>query len=97
MVSQEEVFQKLESQSERLNSLGVKEIGVFGSVARDEAGQESDIDFLVKFKDGEKTYRNYIELEDFLEQLFETEVDLATEKSLKSSIRDQVLREVNYA
>lgn len=97
MISQEKVFQKLDKRSERLNSLGVEEIGVFGFVAREEAGQKSDIDFLVKFKEGEKSYRNHIELKDFLEELFETEVDLATEKSLKNSVRDQVLKEVNYA
>lgn len=92
-----EVFEKLEENSDSIEKFGVKRIGVFGSVARNQADKDSDIDFLVEFKETEKSFRNFTDLKDFLEELFETEVDLATERSLKNSIKERVEKEVTYA
>jgi predicted nucleotidyltransferase len=97
MISKSEIFEVLESEEERLDSYGVERLGVFGSFSREDQTGSSDIDFLVEFSEGEKTYRNYIGLKRFLEEVFGREVDLVTEESLKPSMRDSILGEVEYA
>jgi uncharacterized protein len=55
-------------------SLGVAELSLFGSVARDEAGPESDLDALARFSTG-PTWRGYMELKQQLERLLGVPVD----------------------
>ena len=71
---------------------GARNIRVFGSVARGEAGPESDIDFLVELEPGRSLLDHAALLLD-LEQLLGRKVDVATERSLKERIRVRVLRE----
>ena len=71
---------------------GVHNVRVFGSVARGEAGPESDIDFLVELEPGRSLLDHAALLLD-LEQLLGRKVDVATERSLKERIRVRVLRE----
>ncbi len=73
---------------------GVKKIGVFGSVARGEAKERSDIDVLVEFDSTKKTFDNFMELCFFLEDLFGKKVDLITTSGLDRYIRPYVEREV---
>ena len=65
---------------------------IFGSVARGEADEKSDVDFLVEFKPGVGLISwsgLWLELEDLLGR----KVDVITEKALKSRIKEKVLRE----
>lgn len=73
----------------------VKEIGVFGSYARGEELEESDIDILVEFY--EPVGWEFIDLKEFLEKTLDKEVDLVTVKALKPQLRDKILKEVVYA
>ncbi len=73
---------------------GVTKIGIFGSIARGEGWLESDIDVLVKFASGQTTFRNFMELAFYLEDLFCRRVDLVTEEGLSRHIRPYVEREV---
>ncbi len=76
----------------------VKTIGFFGSYARGEQTQKSDIDILVEFVDGNSVdLFDFIELEDFLTKQIGIKVDLATKKALKPLIKDQILKETVYA
>jgi predicted nucleotidyltransferase len=70
----------------------VKEIGLFGSFARDEERESSDIDILVDLEDG-ATLIDLIRLEDFLEGQLGRKVDVVTKRSLKRELRDNILRE----
>jgi predicted nucleotidyltransferase len=70
----------------------VKSLSLFGSVARDEAGPQSDLDLLVEF-DGHATYDLYIGLKLFLEDLLGCRVDLVMTKALKPRMRPSVERE----
>ncbi len=65
---------------------------VFGSVARGEAGETSDVDFLVEFEPGTSLLRHAAMIAD-LEELLGRRVDVAPEKMLKEQIRDRVLEE----
>ena len=71
---------------------GARNVRVFGSVARGEAGPESDVDFLVELEPGRSLLDHAALLLD-LEQLLGRKVDVATERSLKERIRVRVLRE----
>ena len=76
---------------------GVKKIGIFGSFARSEGKEDSDIDILVEFKKGCKTFDNYMELKFFLEDLFGKKVDLVTIEALRPQLKEDILKEVQYA
>lgn len=73
----------------------VLEIGIFGSVARDEADELSDVDVLVRFR--EPTFDHYMDLKFRLEEELGHRVDLVTHDALKPRLREQVMREVVYA
>lgn len=76
---------------------GVKRIGIFGSFARGEEKEDSDLDVLVVFEEGQKTFDNYMDLKFYLEDLFGREVDLVTEKALRPQLEDIIMKEVVYA
>ena len=67
-------------------------LSVFGSVARDEAREDSDVDILVEFSRPVGLFQ-FIELQQTLEALLGSKVDLGTRRSLKPRIKEQVLQE----
>ena len=67
MLTSEKILQKIEENKEKMRKFGVKRIGLFGSYIKGEQKQKSDIDILVEFKKGMKTFDNYMELKFFLE------------------------------
>lgn len=95
--------QDIRSKLERLKPIlkeqyQVKTIGFFGSYARGEQNQKSDIDILVEFVEGNSVdLFDFIELEDFLSKQLGIKVDLATKNALKPLIKDQILKETIYA
>ena len=70
----------------------ISTLSVFGSVARDEARQDSDVDILVEFSRPVGLFQ-FIELQQRLEALLGSKVDLGTPRSLKPRIKEQVLQE----
>ena len=73
----------------------VKRIGVFGSYARGDEGNTSDVDILVEFH--EPLGWMFIDLKEFLEEILGTDVDLVTVNALKPELSDAILKEVVYA
>lgn len=71
---------------------GAYNVRVFGSVARGEADEKSDIDFLVNMEKGRSLFDLGGLLMD-LEELLGCNVDVVTEKGLRERIRDRVLKE----
>ncbi len=72
---------------------GVKRLGLFGSAARDELRDDSDIDLLVQFE-GMATFDGYFGLKDRLEALLGRQVDLVTEQGLKPRVRRNVQKDL---
>lgn len=71
---------------------GARQVRVFGSVARGEADEKSDVDFLVDMEQG----RSLLDLGGLLmdlQELLGRRVDVVTERGLKARIREQVLEE----
>jgi hypothetical protein len=77
-----------------LNALGVKSIGLFGSFLRNEAQKDSDVDLLVDFHSGKKSFDNFMELAFYLEDLFGRKVEIITPQSLSKHIGPHILKEV---
>ncbi|MGB7413512.1 MAG: nucleotidyltransferase family protein [Thermosynechococcaceae cyanobacterium] len=75
-----------------LKSFSVQSLILFGSVARDEARIDSDVDLLVEF-DRPVGLFTFIRLKRYLEEILERSVDLGTPDSLKSYLQESVLRE----
>jgi hypothetical protein len=65
---------------------GVRDLAIFGSVARGEASEASDVDVLVDFV-GPATFDGYMGLKLFLEDTLGARVDLVTRAALKPRLR----------
>ncbi len=91
----DEALQILKSHKQELAKFDVKSLAIFGSVARDEAGPESDVDILVEFSKT-PSFDGYMELKFFLEDILGRSVDLVTNDALKPRIRPYVEKELLY-
>ena len=89
---QQEALKVLVNHQNTLKDFGVKSLMVFGSVARDEARPDSDVDLLVEF-DRPVGLFMFVRLKRYLEETLESSVDLGTPDSLKPYLREPVLRE----
>lgn len=83
----------LQAHKADLEALGVDALYLFGSVARDEANPQSDVDVLVELS-RPMGYFEFLDIQFALENWLETKVNLGTPESLKPRIRERVLREV---
>lgn len=71
---------------------GAHNIRIFGSAARGDADEASDVDFLVEFGPGTSLFQHAAMIAD-LEELLGRKVDVAPERALKERIRDRILQE----
>ena len=91
-MSGNDVARRIQDNLTQIRELGVVRLALFGSAARGEMTEASDLDVMVVFADGHKTFDNFMELKFFLEDLFlGMTVDLVLESSLKPAIRERVV------
>lgn len=91
-MKREDVLAILAAHKDHLKGLGVKSLDLFGSVARDEARPDSDVDFLVEFSI-EASLFDLFRVQHYLEDLLGCAVDLGTEDALREHLREPVLKE----
>ena len=72
---------------------GVAELAIFGSFARDEAGEDSDLDVLVRFQ-GRSTSKGYFGAQFYIEDLLGREVELVTDKALREELRPYIEKDL---
>lgn len=94
--TKEEIVKVLRSNRSQIQALGVKRLGLFGSFVRGEQSAESDVDILVEFEAGRKTFDHFIQLSFLLEDLFGRGVELLTPEALSPYLGPHILREVEY-
>jgi len=82
----------VQSRQEELRQLGVRSLNLFGSVARDRANSQSDIDILVEL-DESIGFFEFFRIKHYLEDLFQCPVDLGTVDALKEHLREPILEE----
>jgi predicted nucleotidyltransferase len=93
-MKREKIITFLKDHAAEIRGYGVKSLGLFGSVARDEATAKSDVDLLVDFIPEKKSFDNFMDLSFFLEGLFGRKVELVTRQSLSKHIGPHILNEV---
>lgn len=91
--TKQELIDRLVKHHGRIYQLGVSSLSLFGSFVRDEAGPESDVDFIVDFIPGAKTFDRFMELSFLLEDLLGRTVELLTPESLSPYIGSRILKE----
>ena len=90
----EEVLRKLEEHLPEIRErFFIETLGIFGSVSRGEDTPESDVDVLYKFKDGVRIYQKFLELNDYLENLFGRHVDMAAYDWIDPYMKASVLQD----
>lgn len=92
-MDQKQVVKRIQANQARLTELGVASLSLFGSVARGDSTEDSDIDLLVRF-DGCASFDRYMDLKLFLEDLLGRRVDLVTEQALREEIRAHVAQDL---
>jgi predicted nucleotidyltransferase len=95
MPTSREIIEVLGKHRDELRALGVRRLGLFGSAARDEATEASDLDFLVELE--RKTFDNYMDVKELLERLFGRRIDLVVAEAVKPQLKPRILREAIYA
>jgi predicted nucleotidyltransferase len=88
-----EVIERCGAAEPKLRSLGVRRIALFGSVVRASADADSDVDLLVEFEPGQKTFDRFLALSDLLEALLGRRVDIVTTEALSPYIGPHILAE----
>ena len=95
MENRDDVLQHLREQQPTLRRLGVRRLGLFGSIARGEGREDSDLDFVVELE--RSSFDAYMDVKFFLEDLFQRRVDLVIAHTIKPRLRDVILKETVYA
>jgi len=94
-MGKEEILKKILANKEKVRQFKVKKLGLFGSYARGDENQTSDIDILVEFN--QKSFDNYMDLKFFLEELFNSKIDLVITDAIKPRLKPIILKEAVYA
>jgi predicted nucleotidyltransferase len=81
----------------RIRLLGIKRVGIFGSYVRGEQNKDSDIDLLVEFFEGEKTFDRFMEISYFLEKILNHRIELVTPEGMSPYIAPHIFKEIEYA
>lgn len=92
-MKRDEAITVLRAHQAELKAFGVKSLALFGSVARDEASAESDLDLLLEFG-VPGTFDRYVGVKLFLEDLLGCRVDLVMRKALGPRLSSSVEREL---
>jgi predicted nucleotidyltransferase len=91
----EEALAILGAHRDELQAMGLRRVSIFGSVARNEATDESDVDVLVEL-DRPMGLFGFVRLQHKLEVWLGRSVDLATADGLRPAVRESVLREARH-
>jgi len=97
MLNKKQILELMHDKQKEIERYGVKKIGLFGSYLKSRHKRDSDIDILVEFRRGEKTFDNYMDLKFFLEDLFNNDVDLVIKENVRLELKKDILKSVRYA
>jgi len=97
MTSKEYILNTLRISKPELYKFGIKNIGLFGSYARNDQSEKSDIDILIDFDPDMENYDNYMAVYDIFESIFKNEkIEIVTKNGLSPYIGPKILNEVMY-
>ncbi len=93
VLDRDDTVRRLAACEQEVRALGVARLALFGSVLRGEATGESDVDLLVQFAPGTKSYRRFLALSELLEERLGRRVELVTTEALSPFIGPRILAE----
>ena len=94
--TKEQVMERISSHQSALKVFGAARLGLFGSFVRDEQKEGSDVDFVVEFQEGKKTFKNFMRLADYLELLMNRKIDLLTWEGMANFVKLEIEKEIEY-
>lgn len=92
-LTREQAVTRLREAEGRIRALGVRRLALFGSVIRDQARPDSDVDVLVDFAPGQKSFDRLVALAELLEHVLDHRVELVTVEALSPFIGPHILAE----
>ncbi len=90
--TREEVVEVLRSHRRELDEFGVRQLSLFGSVARGDLQPQSDVDVIVQFS--RTTYRRFVGLKSFLESILDRKVDLLTSAAVEGRLKKEIEKDL---
>jgi predicted nucleotidyltransferase len=93
LLTRQEATDRLQAAEREIRALGVRRLALFGSVLRGEARPDSDVDILVEFFPGSKSFDHLLRLSDLLEERLNRKVEVVTTESLSPFIGPRILAE----
>lgn len=93
VTDREQAIERLAACADDVRALGVVRLALFGSVLRGRARADSDVDLLVQFAPGTKSYENFPALSELLEDCLGRRVELITTEALSPFIGPRILAE----
>jgi uncharacterized protein len=92
-LTREQAIERLLAIEADIRALGVQRLAIFGSVVRGQARLDSDVDLLIQFFPGAKTYDRFLALSELLEARLERKVELVTVEALSPFLGPRILAE----
>ena len=92
-LTREQAVERLVASESEIRALGVERLALFGSVLRGEARPDSDVDLLVPFSAGAKTFDHFLALSELLEERLGRHVELVTTEALSPFLGPRILAE----
>ncbi len=97
MITKKQIVDKISSNAFLIRQYGISKIGLFGSYARQEQREDSDIDILIDFEGDKETFDNFMAICDLLERVFSGyKVEVVTAGGLSPYIGPHILNNVEY-
>ena len=93
VLSRVDAVQRLSAIEDEVRGLGVTRLALFGSVLHGQTHADSDVDVLVQFAAGAKTYDRFLALSELLERCLGRPVELVTTEALSPFIGPRILAE----
>jgi predicted nucleotidyltransferase len=98
MYKREEILNFLRANKELLlTKYSLTKIGIFGSYAREQQTENSDIDIILEYEDDAKDmFNKHYYLREYLKSVFKKEVDICSERAIKPMFRPYILKDAIY-
>jgi predicted nucleotidyltransferase len=97
MTTRKHILDIIKDHKKDFLQFGIRNIGIFGSFARNENTSNSDLDILIDFEPDKENFDNYMAVYDMLEQIFKNQkLDVVTKNGLSPYIGPKILNEVMY-
>jgi len=96
MINKKNILDSLQANKQKFKSLGIKQLGLFGSFVRNQANDTSDIDILIVFEKGKKNLNNLLSAHEYLEALLGRKTELITEEAMSDYFKKSISNEIEY-